>query len=534
MKLKLLLNQLSQLDGISNFEYLVFRSFNGEVSTEFTEDEAKRIYEVISTLPFPLNTNPLSSDTIKRLMLNVPYNLHTEEQTAVQAALKNISEDLVILPFPKSLMQFYLAMAVKREAFFFGRVDEINSPDIRNQQKDVHNAAHDLLQLYINRALEKDKDYPIAVANINKSLSYDICRTVSYVYSGRVWINAEGHLQANKQFNALWVGLNKSLVKRIIGTDIADLKRLYKKLAYEFVAEYKEDKLVKFDSIFKHEASKVVDLFYFEIDIMFDPKYSNHLAIYRGNSGGYHNDINNYRVLGHNGSLSFGNGLCEGLLLDTGGCALKYLLKRNSGYVTFINIPNFLANKREHALYWIPPLTSATRVFGVGELFHVRTLGFDDGGMNQCSSGSLENAIQNIGGNKYLSEKSLVSWEMYKAMMRGNIRTIIVPHLSMHSINLTSTDNYTRYKRDVLSLPKAEETDYVVDKITPENFSFRIQKKEQLRWWTHQVLIDKPINNVFALAKVLKPKREVDIEKSAASDYGFKSGFLLKFKNGIF
>ena len=446
MKAELLLNQLDSLIGISNFEYLVFKNKDGlaSASTDFSKEEEESIYEVISTLPFPLNTNPLSADTIRRLMTNIPYNLHTDEKSAIQAVLKKIHKDLFILPFPKSLMQFYLALAVTRETHFFGHISEANSPALRNRQDHVHKAAHELLQSHINIELERS-DW------VKDQLSSDFEATINYVYCHSSSMRATEHTKANQKYNQLWFGLNKSLVQEIIDKDYTDLKSLYRELAQEFVIVYTQDKLVAFREIGKDKdsASKILDLFLLEIDIMFDPKYENKIALYRGTKNGYDGDIETYEMFKDNNSLSFGNGLCEGILKDTGACALKHLLYPSSGphikhdnlargYVVFVNIPSFLDNKQEREFYWIPPLALIARVFGKGELFHARTLGSCGKG-NSLIGGSLYDAI----GKNYDPKNSVMAPAFRRAMELGRNKPVpneLLRHLGDNSMNLTPSD----------------------------------------------------------------------------------------------
>jgi hypothetical protein len=551
MKIAILLEQLENLKGISNFEYLVFRVTNGAASTDFTEDEAARIYEVISTLPFPLNTNPMAADTIKRHMAGIPHNLHIDEKLAVQAALKNISEDLVVLPFPKSLMQFYFAMAVSREKHFFGHIDAANSPAVRGRQSHIHNAVHALLQAQIDIQLEKYREQPSEIESINEDLIGNPDMIVStYLREGSSSVLAKSQLQANKKYNKMWLGLNKSLVKEIIDAESADLKNLYQILAKDFVNIFKNDELIFFYYIYKDKSSKILDLFRLEIDIMFNPKFANYIALYRGTKNGYLGDIETYRIFNDNNSLSFGNGLCEGLLKDTGACALKHLLEPAlgehiindnlaRGYVVFVDIPSFLNNELERALYWIPPLTSIARTLGKGELFHARTLGRVGLG-NSMIGCTLHDAIQEIGHNKHLKETSLMSWQMFVAMMSRNIRDILTPHLSTHSMNLTPTGNDMRYKRDVLSLP-SNSTNCTIDDMIVENWNAKSHKK--LRYLLTLLKTDKiSLNSMYHIKTMPDINREpLAIEhtinftnKSNSGDYGFKAGFFLNRKNGLF
>lgn len=528
MKSVLILKQLEQSYRVSNFEYLVFKANGETVSTDFGPDEAERIYEVITTLPFPLNTNPLLASKIKILMDGVPYNLHTEEKIAVEYALKKISQDLVVLPVPKSLMQFDHAMTIYSSCRKILHREKLH--------QDMYSAIISLLSegVDLNEIIEQDFG--------------DTHYFLQKFYAGE-GTDAKNYMRKNAQFSKLWLCLNMYLVKKIIDSYNIDLKNTYRNLAKEFVGKYKSDKSISFYGVKKENSSQILDLLYLEIDIMFDPKFLNYIALYRGTKNGYHGDIETLSLPDNlDGSLSFGNGLFAGILKDHGACALNHILNGSSGqhlknanlargYVVFVNIPKFLANGIDRALYWIPPTFFS--VLGHGETFHARTLGKSGRGN---SGKGLFDAVEEINGQKYLKNGALLSYHMFERMMdHYNARAWLIPHLSINSMNLTLTADSKHYSKDIFSLPSLTETldfvnkrnNRVVISLLKDETKEQLVSRSALNWLFNK---NYRLNDNTPMDQNILPQNQQPlIEQIPPTHYsGFKPGFLLNRKNGLF
>lgn len=436
---KIILEDLKKLDKISNFEYLVCRiGADGTVSTEFSAEEFKHIYEVIYTLPFPINTNPLLTDKIRQLMTGIEYDLHTQEKLVIEVALKRISPDLHVIPFPKGLLQFYLARAIKnvKDDDWIPPLEPTTEGLITNIQN-LDDAVRNFLRESFNKTVGERGSREHIISDIveNEKTAFNFFRGYC---SGSFRLNLiqKTYTDTSESFKDLWHGLNKSLIKAIVSDQqCSSLQEFYNKFAKEQSDLYKNDN-IKFNMCgeINDINTEIFNLLCMEInEIMFNPKYHNHLALFRGVINGYFGDIKNHEenieIHGNTGeytidgltshSLSYSS-LGGYMVLDTGATPLKFLLENSlrdpivAGYVLFVNIPNFLNNELERALTWIPCTSSAITTLSAGE-YHARLVG--EGGFSSPNQSGFFNGVTKDNGNKSLRTDRLLHKKMFEAMV---------------------------------------------------------------------------------------------------------------------
>jgi hypothetical protein len=360
-----------------NCEYLVYATDGSDLS----HDDLSSAYKILTTVPYPYNTNPDNAAALSQLTPEQRTLLDNNEAALVLQLLQQINPLINISYFPKSLVQFYL----------FAGINKI-----------ILSKQHELFIQELNR-IEQDKIAKYAAELRSSSLKdifseEDINEMVKnhYVWGGSLVANigTENFFKEctaaneNPEIKTLWVHVNNALVKEFqhYGADRFNRDLLLQTVnswTGEFCMEYTDNN--RFiatggrsddydDFMSEPENIDILRSFLtFEVNSIFDDRINHLYTVYRGSSGGPYGDINLIKRE-PNHTLSLSNGICEGVFHDKGANSWYFssLTRRRdtefrSGFA-FMFDP---VADRDTVL--VPPLNRISGPLSAGEHFHVRT-----------------------------------------------------------------------------------------------------------------------------------------------------------------
>lgn len=387
MKLKHNLTDLTNgFNYCSNSDYLVFRSDGTTISTDFNPTEAAAIYNVIKKLPFPMNTAPRFAQEITELLGDQnPELLNTEEKKVIQTALKNIAPDLYVIPFPKSLYQFY---------FFAAAENILLSENAKTFVKYYHNLEKQICD-DITSKRKSLKGNPLHL-NVYGLYNTDIRRAI--------FCKIDAYKPDAPLFQ-VWLQLNTSLIHEFMAIDrLTPTKDTLDYFADTWLKTFLKLNISKKHFAYEKNNIKFLhQLLKYEIKIMLDPKRAGTHVMYRGSMLGPESD-RALLLAEPTHALSFSDTLCEGMLLcetstDASNAVFFMQLKRGAstlghsafteykknhssedlhvGFAVFLDKKEY-RNRYDHPLqqlFVIQPLTTLQKALYYGDDFHARTIG---------------------------------------------------------------------------------------------------------------------------------------------------------------
>lgn len=372
-----------------NHEYLIYTSNKSKL----TYSESRAAFYLLSTLPYPLNTNPLHASVLNELSAEQRDKLYTAEQEVVLEQLQKINPEICIIQVPKSLYQFYLYSAI--ENIELSRIHKkILMPVLADLQDKARVLANEKLQSAVNSMRSVDLMFNEEIA--------ELCLTDDNI-ENCLWQILGGVSEGNDikslftSYHLCNVGFGKYEIWRAINDALVlELQRTGTSLSFSckihnFVGDWvdafsrqkytieKRREINNDYHTFMHEEDNLQLLrkvLAFEVSCMFDPNMKDACILYRGSEYGIDSDLRLTRKQPNHG-LSLGNGFCEGLKRDPNAnawCHMQVALPGdnngipNSGYAVWFDV------KRYAQVFDVPPLSNLARTMGIGENFHVRTV----------------------------------------------------------------------------------------------------------------------------------------------------------------
>lgn len=369
-----------------NCEYLVYLTSGLELSI----CEYDRVYEILTTLKFPLRLNPMNSSAVDILSTEERKLLRTDERQIILKKMKEINKDIEIIPFPKSLLQFYLYAATENCPLSKYHLSLIST------YKSVINAVIDLKRQELREQLQALKaNLPLSISaglefnfdnycvDARRELDTEIN---SFFDGGKTsdFFKACKKANDNKHLKQIWKSLNKSLVAEIIRNDFkTNLISLLTSFSINWPQKFyaisvnRGKHLEHYEFNYMNVKENLMYLskaLYLEAHISLSPKFATKYLVYRGSNFGPWGDYN-LLLNEKRHTLSFGDGLCAGIVNDSDATPWYYMQQTKcsedwlpkTGYMLFLDVNNI------ETYMTIPPLTCIAQTFGYGEDFHVRS-----------------------------------------------------------------------------------------------------------------------------------------------------------------
>ncbi len=359
-----------------NCEYIVYTNDKSNL----TDAENAAVYDVLSTLQYPMNTNPLNENKIQELSPAHQALLSDQEDTVILAKLREINPRIKIALIPKSLQQMYLHLALRNSTLSEPHATVRDTFDTLFQERKAKRFAE--LKRYGRIKNEEELQY--RATEILGTLRIDVANSRHFM-DGKAFYYACAEDNNKPHVRQIWTALNNALVNEFAGSGYAFNKSDLLQMVDNWIKGFtvKNQAIGNTYPYGQEESAEDLEILRkalaFEIDVIFNPKINHLYATYRGSWLGQDSDLNLLEAE-PNHDLSIGNGLLEGLFFDPGACAWHYMkdkdkhslpndANRNSltGYALLID------PKTSHNEIIIPPLTNVARTLGDGEYFHVRS-----------------------------------------------------------------------------------------------------------------------------------------------------------------
>ncbi len=378
-----------------NHEYIVY--FNDK--TPLVGPVAHAVYELLTTLPYPLNRSPLNADAVAQLTQDERYLLYTNEPALILAKIREINPNLNVILFPKSLQQFYIYCATQNAVLSPAHAKLIKfftwlgGEKIKQKHAEIEDFSNNCI------AATKDEKFCRELSQSQLECIHKIpLQAISTIGEDtNTWqkffsFEVAKNYNSKNEMQGTWIALNAALTAEYhasgnyrnskqklltfadnwIDKVINELPRMLRDATH--CNENPNDVLEPYCFMYRPSNLHLLKtLLNFETNLLFTPAANNLYAIYRGSKFGSNSD----KALMNNEpkhTLSYSNGFLEGSVSDAGANSWQYMqvdpldpADLNTGYALL-----FDPNQDDNAIF-VPPLVNAARVFGRGESFHVRT-----------------------------------------------------------------------------------------------------------------------------------------------------------------
>lgn len=353
MKIKKQLKLLMEnFNTVSNCDYVVFRLDGTKITTNFTKDELQAIYAIVSMLPFPMNLNSENANFINKLISAQQTELlDTHEKKIIQESLKTISDDLYVIPVPKSTLQFYLFAAIKKIPLSKNHMQLIQAIQQIEDQAVSDFRKEWIEGLLSDGAFSNDDSGKKFAEQATDMRVISFKNQISYFLAGKRLpdIDSFSDNMDSDQFNhachamnfsdgkqQIWSTLNAALVNEFFTAGcLLPTYSLLHIFIGEWIGKFYTYATTKYMHLNKHlfdfnshffiydapNLSLLERMMRYEAMVMLDNRFTNTCIIYRSVKLGHNSD---YRSLARykDHSLSFSFGLCEYITARYGKFAL--------------------------------------------------------------------------------------------------------------------------------------------------------------------------------------------------------------------
>jgi len=183
----------------------------------------------------------------------------------------------------------------------------------------------------------------------------------------------------NKELFKLGINqLNPEKCKIFVQQFMNDIEKLFNDYKQKFLKIFKVDPHtimwkrfhnLKIDSY----NEKVLAILQKAIDLEYEAHEKGYWVLYRGiNFGPIESGVKEQKSLAT--GVCYGHSLLAGCLNDGGSCALNFIISRQYGYASFVNIANYYnPDSSESKLFRLPAIDTVEGLVAQGETFHPRT-----------------------------------------------------------------------------------------------------------------------------------------------------------------